>query len=254
VTTRLVQGFDEFTVALFGTDNDTMQLAVAPLAADRRFRTLTNPDVFTAVVRTIATYRDWLAVLDPISTIFQMVAPRNHLRRLVVEGSPVVTGLHAVGDAVCTTNPTFGRGLSLAAWMAADLVTALDEHPRDCAERSLMLDGLVADHVAPFYEEQAVVDSARLAALRAAVADRPVPVPAHAGSDRITFAELRDAALFDPVAFRAFFRVMGMLCLPDQIYTDPLVVSRTRDALRRHARRRAPEGPTRRELLLALRE
>ena len=38
----------------------------------------------------------------------------NTLRRLVAGGAPVITGLHAVGDSVCTTNPTLGRGLSLA--------------------------------------------------------------------------------------------------------------------------------------------
>jgi hypothetical protein len=42
------------------------------------------------------------------------------LRRLVVDGVPVVTGLHAVGDSVCTTNPTLGRGLSLALQGAVD--------------------------------------------------------------------------------------------------------------------------------------
>jgi flavin-dependent dehydrogenase len=38
----------------------------------------------------------------------------NSMRRLAVDGVPVVTGLAAVGDSVCTTNPTFGRGLALA--------------------------------------------------------------------------------------------------------------------------------------------
>jgi hypothetical protein len=67
---------------------------VAPLAADRRFRTLRDPGVFTAVLRTIPTYAAWLDVLDPISDVFPMAGLHNTLRRLVADGSPVVTGLH----------------------------------------------------------------------------------------------------------------------------------------------------------------
>jgi hypothetical protein len=39
-----------------------------------------------------------------------MAGLHNTMRRLVAGGAPVVTGLHAVGDSVCTTNPTQGRG------------------------------------------------------------------------------------------------------------------------------------------------
>jgi type II secretory pathway pseudopilin PulG len=38
-----------------------------------------------------------------------MAGLHNTLRRLVVDGTPVATGLHAIGDSVCTTNPTLGR-------------------------------------------------------------------------------------------------------------------------------------------------
>ena len=130
-TTRIVAGLEEFTLAMFGADNSVMQLAIVPFAADRRFRQLKDPDVFTAVLRTIPACAAWLEVLDPISPVFQMTGPRNTLRRLVVDGVPVVTGLHAVGDSVCTTNPTFGRGLSLAMWGAADLTDVIDKHADD---------------------------------------------------------------------------------------------------------------------------
>ena len=94
-------------------------MAVAPLAADRRFRAVRDPEVFTAVLRTIPAFAAWLEVMDPISPVFPMAGLHNTLRRLIVDGAPVVTGLHAIGDSVCTTNPTFGRGLSLALCGAA---------------------------------------------------------------------------------------------------------------------------------------
>ncbi|MGH3770284.1 MAG: hypothetical protein ACRDRW_02615 [Pseudonocardiaceae bacterium] len=51
--------------------------------------------------------------------------------RFVLEGQPVVTGLHAIGDTVCTTHPTLGRGLSLAVQGALDLADSLAAHPDD---------------------------------------------------------------------------------------------------------------------------
>jgi 2-polyprenyl-6-methoxyphenol hydroxylase-like FAD-dependent oxidoreductase len=208
-TTRIVAGLEEFTLAVFGADNGAMQLAIVPLAADRRFRQVKEPDVFTAVLRTIPACAAWLEVLEPISPVFPMTGPRNTLRRLVVDGRPVVTGLHAIGDSVCTTNPTFGRGLSLAMWGAADLADVVGKHD-DWTEQAIAMDERTAGHVAPYYEEQAAVDSARLATLRHAILGAPAPPPP-LDPDRISFTQLRAAASFDPAAFRAFWKLMSML-------------------------------------------
>ena len=230
-TTRIVAGLEEFTLAVFGADNGTMQLAIVPLAADRRFRQVKEPDVFTAVLRTIPACAAWLEVLEPVSPVFPMTGPRNTLRRLVADGRPVATGLHAVGDSVCTTNPTFGRGLTLAMWSAADLVDVIGKHD-DWAEQTIAMDERIAEHVAPYYAEQAAVDSARLASLRHAVLGGPAPPPLPPEPDRISFTQLRVAASFDPTVFRAFWKLMFMLCQPDDVYRDPHVVARTRDTLR----------------------
>ena len=251
-TTRIVAGLDEFTVGIWGADNRTMQVAVAPLDKDRRFRTLKHPEVFTAVLRTVPTYAAWLDVLDPISPVFPMAGLDNTLRRLVVDGAPVVTGLHALGDSVCTTNPTLGRGLSLALWGAADLVDTLGQHGTDWVAQALALDGLVAEHVVPFYEDQAAIDGARLAQLRQASVDAPAAAPPPLTPDRVSYAQLRAAAQFDPAAFRAFWQIMGMICRPDEVYADPHVVASTHAVLQRHGSAPAMAQPTRAQLLAAL--
>jgi 2-polyprenyl-6-methoxyphenol hydroxylase-like FAD-dependent oxidoreductase len=213
-TTRIVAGLDEFTVGIWGADNGAMQLVVAPLATDRRFRTLKHPEVFTAVLRTIPTYAAWLDVLDPITPMFQMAGLHNTMRRLVVGGVPVVTGLHAIGDSVCTTNPSFGRGLSLALLGAADLLDTVDRHGDDWTTRALALDELVADHVVPFYEDQAAVDYARLAMLRRTVLNAPAPEPPPANSDRITIAQLRGQRSSTRPHFAAYRRSWARSALP----------------------------------------
>lgn len=251
-TTRIVAGLDEFVAGIWGADNGTMQMAVAPLATDSRFRTLKYPEVFTAVLRTVPALTAWLDVLDPISHVFPMGGLHNTMRRLVAGGAPVVTGLHAIGDSVCTTNPTLGRGLSLALSGVADLVDVIEEHGDDWIAQALALDGLVADHIVPFYEDQAANDSARLAMLRHAIFDAPAPDPPPAVSDRVTYAQLRTAALFDPAAFRAFWQIWGMVRRPDKVYTDADVVARTQEILRHHGSGPSMAQPTREQLLAAL--
>ena len=250
-TTRIVAGLDEFTVGVWGEDNDTMVLMVAPLSEDKRFRALHDPDVFTAVLRTIPVYAGWLDVLEPITPVFVMGGLHNTLRRLVVDGSPVALGLHAIGDTVCTTNPTLGRGLSLSLREATDLLDALRngfEHPADLA---MALDEGVANHVAPYYADQANIDAARNWDLRHTIFGAPVP-PVPETTDRVTFGQIRSAAPFDPLVFRAFWKVMGMACLPNEVYTDPAIVARTHDVIGTRGGGPPMTQPTREQLLTAL--
>ncbi len=230
-TTRILAGLDEFTAGIWPADNGAMQLAVAPLAADRRFSGLTSPAAFTAVLRTVPACSPWLDVLDPISRVYPMAGLHNTLRRLVVGGAPVATGLHAIGDSVCTTNPTLGRGLSLALSGVADLLDVISAHGDDPTAQALALDARVADQVEPFYADQAATDAARLAGLRHAVLGAAAPDVPPGLPGRVTHAQLRAAALTDPTAFRAYWRLLGMICLPDEVYTDPRVVACTRAAL-----------------------
>jgi 2-polyprenyl-6-methoxyphenol hydroxylase-like FAD-dependent oxidoreductase len=248
-TTRIVVGLDEFTVGIWGGDNATMQLVVAPLAADRRFAPARNPDVFTAVLRTIPLYASWLDVMDPITDVAVMGGLHNTLRRLVVDGKPAVLGLHAVGDSVCTTNPTFGRGLSMTMRLAAALSDTLAAHPDDPYAQALAVDRAVDEHIAPWYADQATTDAGRLAMLRHTVLGAPPPPPPV--SDRVTFGQIRQAGQVDPVAFRAVWRLMGMIGRPSDAYDNPDLIARVRRALADGVPP-AVQQPTREQLEAAL--
>jgi 2-polyprenyl-6-methoxyphenol hydroxylase-like FAD-dependent oxidoreductase len=251
LVTRIVLAFDEFLAGKWGGDNGAVQLVVAPLAADRRFRSVRDPQVFTAVLRAIPAYAAWLDVMDPITDVFPMAGLHNTLRRLVVDGMPVATGLHAIGDSVCTTNPTLGRGLALALSGAADLADTIGDHAADPAAQAIALDRLAGAHVVPFYQDQAAIDAARLAMMRHTIFGEPPP-PSPEASGRVTYSQLRVAASYDPTAFRAFWKINGMLCPPDQVYTDPEVVACTKEAVRRHGTAPPVARPTREQLLTAL--
>jgi hypothetical protein len=114
------------------------------------------------------------------------------------------------------------------------------------------MDALLTEHIAPFYADQARIDATRLAVLRHRIHGAPAPPPPPA-TGPVAYAELRAAAAFDPVAFRAFWTVMGMLRRPDEVYRDPEVVARTRAAIRVHGTAPPLAQPTREQLLAALR-
>lgn len=249
-TCRLVTGLEEFMLGLWAGDNDTAQIALVPLAVDRRFRTARDPAVFDAVVRTVPYYAAWLDALEPLTEVMVMGGLHNTFRRLVVDGRPVATGLVGVGDAVCTTNPTFGRGLGVALRTVADLAAVLGDHPADPEGASLAMDRAILADVRPWYADQAAGDAARLAALRHSVLGEPAPVPPPPVGDRVTFAQLRRASAVDPLAFRAVVRIMGMVGDAEAIYTDPAVVAATRAALDLPVA--GTPGPTRAELEAAL--
>ncbi len=255
LVTRTVVALEEFLAGKWGADNDAVQLVVAPLAADRRFRTVRDPRVFTAVLRTIPTYAAWLDVIDPITDVFPMAGLHNTLRRLVVDGIPVATGLHAIGDSVCTTNPTLGRGLALALSGAADLADTIGRHAADPAAdpaaQALALDRLADTHVVPFYQDQVAIDAGRLAMMRHTIFGAPPPPPSDTPG-RVTYPQLRVAASYDPTAFRAFWKINGMICPPAEVYTDPDVVACTRETLRRHGAAPPVAQPTREQILAAL--
>jgi hypothetical protein len=242
---------DEFTALISGANHGVMQLAVIPLATDRRFRTLRNPEVHTAVLRSVPDFASWLDGLEPITEVYVMAGLQNTMRRLVVDGTPVATGLAAIGDSVCSTNPTLARGLALAMHGALDLLKAIEDEPEDWTAQALHLDTMIGEHVHPFFTDQAAIDGERLAMLRHNIDGGPAPKAPPPITNRVTFTQLGSAAAFDPTAFRGLWEVMGMTRPPEEIYQDPQVVVSTRVTLEQH---QGPPvlQPSRQELLAAL--
>ena len=72
----------------------------------------------------------------------------------------------------------------------------------------------VGAHVVPFYHDQAVIDVARLSAMTwHTIFGAPPPRPSQAPG-RVTYSQLRAAASRDPTAFRALWKINGMVCPP----------------------------------------
>jgi hypothetical protein len=78
------------------------------------------------------------------------------------------------------------------------------------------------------------------------------PDPPTVDSHRVTYAQLRSAAPYDPTSFRAFWKIQGMLQKPDDVYTDQHVVASTQAVLNEVRAVPSMVEPTRDQLLAAL--
>jgi len=249
--TRILLPLDEFTAGMWNGDNGTALIAVAPMVEDKRFAAVRKPAVFDAVVRSIPAFRPWLAALEPSSDVYSMGGLHNTWRHLLVDGRPIVTGLAVVGDSRCTTNPTLGRGLPLALIGALDLLAALRSCGDDLQQLAGELEARASANLRPFFLDQARNDAARLGQLRSNVFGAPF-TPMQRSETEVSFDELRAAMISDPQCVRPFWRVMGMLDLPQNVYADPEVVRRTRAALQTATKRPVMPQPTTAELEAAL--
>jgi len=186
---------------------------------------------------------------DPITDVVAMGGVLDRYRRYVIEGSPVVTGVLSVGDAVECTNPTLGRGITLGLMHASGTVDVVDRHLADPVALALAHDEMTQARISPWYQNTIAIDRARLAQLDAA-AGRPVAAPAP-GPGAGVMRDLTVAMLYDADLFRAFIEIVGMLAMPQQVLARPGMTDRIAAVAAGHEEVVIP-GPTRADVLASL--
>lgn len=233
---------DHYAAVLHPGDNGTFSIALEILAEDRTMRVLRDPAAFTAVARATPGVADWLGpgMSEPITEVRAITCPPNALRTLAV--APPVTGLVPVGDAAATTNPLYGRGMSLAfahAFRLGDLVAAGDVGRAATG-------GLAADLVLPWFRLSVADDEERIGHWRAALHGwAPPPRP-----PRLTMRTIARVAGRDADVWRGLVRVLMGLSQPDSVLADPVFADRVYRLL---ADESAPSAmPTRADLLAAV--
>ena len=199
---------------MFLGDRGTAMLALAAHDADPVLKALRHAEAFDAVLGANDSFIAWREVLEPTTDVFCLGAFDNRMRGLVADGRPVVRGLWQVGDALATTNPTRGRGVSMGLMAAGHLVDVLAAHG-DGDDAALAFDEWRDRVLAVAYRECATTDVLADRQLDAGLAGRSMPANAPAlevpDDHPFTAEELERAAGLDPDLFRLFLRATVLL-------------------------------------------
>jgi len=199
--------------AAFCGDNGHFSFALSANDDDEELRqALRNPDNYEAALRNIPELKPWLDSGTPATDVFPMAGLVNRRRHFLKDGAPVLPGLHVIGDAHITTNPAYGRGLSLAIWQARLLAEAVAAEPSDLHKQSLHLCQAIEKHIVPWFDISVMMDSTRRTERERAALSGDT----HAAIDN-PMKSLADAANADPDIWRQFWRAMNLLTPPESL-------------------------------------
>jgi 2-polyprenyl-6-methoxyphenol hydroxylase-like FAD-dependent oxidoreductase len=245
--TLVNQAYDSVSVLTLPSDRGTWSVTFAAGARDKELRVLREPDRWTAAARCFPAIAAWLDA-EPLGDVQVMAGIEDRIRHYVVGGRPVATGLLPVGDAWACTNPSLGRGMSMALMHAVvlrDVVRAADgEH---AAELSLRWAEATAAVLEPWYRATVGNDRHRLAEIEADRSGAPyVPADRSWAISKALAAGSRS----DPDVLRGLLDLASMQLLPQEVFGRAGMVERVL-AAGAGAPQYAVPGPDRRELLAA---
>jgi 2-polyprenyl-6-methoxyphenol hydroxylase-like FAD-dependent oxidoreductase len=239
--------FDCYSLLTIPGDACTWSVTIYISSRDRALKELRHLEKWSAVVKECPLHAHLLDG-EPISEILPMSGVVDRHRRAVSGDTPVVTGLVAVGDSLCCSNPSLGRGISLGLIQAVGTAEVVRDHLGDPVALARAHDQMIQAQVMPWYWNTVGVDRARKAQMDAAIEGRPPP--AHDGAPN-AFESLLAAMPFDADLFRAAMEHFTMLALPEEILFRPGISERVMSI---GIGREVPQmpGPSRSELLQLL--
>ncbi|AFC45195.1 MULTISPECIES: FAD-dependent oxidoreductase [Mycobacterium] len=197
--------------AMFAGENDTYMVGMQMMAGGQP---PSDHDSLLARLAEVAPAHVVEAVrrAEPLGPLRQHRFPANRWRRYD-KLTAMPQGLIVIGDAMCSFNPVYGQGMSIAAVEALILRTCLERGDRDLQRRYFR---------AAAREIRTAWQAAVGADLTLPQIQGPRPL-----SMRITNAYLRRvmaAAETDPVVVQQFMRLIGMVDRPSRLLRPSMVL------------------------------
>lgn len=243
---------DRVAIIGFPGDHDTYGLGFFTTPDDEDLKIVRQDWAWDAVFAAIPGLAAWADpdVGTPLTSVQYMGGHQNTRSHHVVDGAPLVHGLLPVGDSLCTTNPMYGWGASMALTYAFAAVDAAMSHAGDLGAVALAYDDAVRDEADSVYRESSAMDRVRSYEW----SGEDIPEWDRAEVERQNLIGcIAAGALRDPVLGRAQLRRMNLLEPPGAVLDDPEVVEHartTQQILMAKAKRQI--GPERAELLDAI--
>jgi hypothetical protein len=232
-----------YLAMVFPQDAHTLSALIVRPTADDALAALRHAHCFDAAARLIPQLAPWTdpGRFEPITGVMAGGGLTNTYRgQLDEHGRVAIPGLFFAGDAVCTTYPAAGRGVSLGLRQAqtlTGLLTGRRADPRDVAEG---FDAWCTANIRPWYDDHRHVDAAMLHRMGGGDIDTAARIP----SDIVCAAAEKDPTIW--AAARPYLTMQA----PPSIL-DP-VQGKARAILRTGWRPPYAAGPTRDELALVL--
>lgn len=244
--------WDFYTAVLFLGDNQTFSISIGVLPEDKEAKLLRVADAFTAALRATPLLAPWVeaGISEPISEVHAMGGLDNSLRGFGTAPEQPVPGLVRVGDSVCTTNPAYGRGVSLALAHAYELAEVLAAYPEPSQQQAAEAAAATSRLMSPWWTDSTSSDRGRAAMWRAALHGGRPPAPP---DGVVTFGAAAAAAATDPFVWRRMVRVMMSLSPPATLYGDEEIRLRVGKALAsQNGHGGGMPGPTREQFVAAI--
>jgi len=151
-----------YLAAVFLHDNRIISVLIARASTDRQLAALRTRAAFEAAARAVPALAAWTGPgqARPITPVLPGGRLYNSYRgQLNDAGRVALDGLIYAGDAVCTTNPAAGRGVTTSLLQARQLLGLLGEHGRDRISCSLAFDHWCAGYTKPWFEDHLCSDA-----------------------------------------------------------------------------------------------
>ncbi len=245
----LLMAYGTLSILTLPADNGTWGVGLVTSAKDSALRALKDVDTWERVAKGYPLQAHWLDG-EPIDEgVAVMAKIEDRHRTFVLDGTPVATGVLALGDSWACTNPSVGRGISIGTIHAVALRDVLHDGGgggADPVELARRWHDVTMDAVEPWYRGTLAFDRGRLEEMHATIEDRPFdPEPEYELNAAMFVGAGRDAEVL-----RTTLDVAGVMTPPGEMFADAPLRARVLDAGRDW--RDAPLPGLSREELLAV--
>ena len=185
---------DGYQAIIFLHEHGIFSVLLVRPTADPVLSQLRHEAPFSAACQAIPGLADWVdpARSRPITPVLPGGPLLNAYRgQTGPDGHLALPGLVFVGDAVATTTPTFGRGITTTLLQAQQLLRLIDEHGTDTDAIGESFDAWCTEQIKPWVDDHVHMDEATRRRWAGQDIDLSQPLP----SDRILAAATADPSI-----------------------------------------------------------
>ncbi|MEP6851615.1 MAG: FAD-dependent monooxygenase [bacterium] len=241
----LIGSYDGYRAFVFAHEHGNFSTLIMRLTTDAELARLRSSVAYDAATRVIPELAVWAdpARARPTSAVRPGAGLRNAYRgQLGPSGGVAAVGAFFVGDSVCITNPSAGRGVATSLLQARELLRLLDVHGDDHESSALALEAYNTEQIRPWFDDHVAMDADQIRRWNGADVDASRLLP----SDLICAASEADPSMGATIG-----RYLAMIA-PPQTLTE--IEPRARELYAGGWRPPVPDGPTRNELAALVRE